>query len=93
MKKKPAAQAEDAPIKSKCPITREEFEKAKPISIKIGDHSEIAEPRTFASGSLGFYSGGKVIVEINGVPCKCQLTMSLVLVGSKDLIGFEGTDE
>ena len=72
--------------KGKYPVTRAQFRaKAKPLSIQIGDNKDIAEPLVFSSGALGFYSGGQVVIEIDGVPCKCRVTCSVVLVHSKDL--------
>ena len=81
--KKNAAATEDAP-KSKCPITKEVFlAKAKPLSIKIGEETRVGEVKEFSSGSFGFYSGDKIVIDIDGVPVRCQVTCSIVVVGSK----------
>ena len=70
--------------KSKCPITREDFLKgAKPLVIKIGDENRSADVKEFSSGSFGWYSGDKVVIDVGGVPVRCQVTMSIVVVGSK----------
>ena len=72
-------------VKTVCPITREQFTKeAKPIVAQINGSSVVLSPREFSTGGLGFYAGDKVAVTIDGIPCKAQLSLSLVLVGSKE---------
>ena len=71
--------------KTACPVGRKEFEeKAKPVAIRIGDQTLVADSRTFSSGSLGWYANGKIVIEVDGVPCKVQVGISLTLVGSKE---------
>lgn len=75
---------------TKCPITRAQFGKASPIAVKfeVGGQvvsHQVAMPRTFESGSLGWYTGDKMTVEIDGVPVKVQVGLNLTVVGSKDL--------
>lgn len=49
------------------------------LPAKIDGYEVILIPKRFKSGSVGWYSGGKI--EVNGV--RCQLSLSLVVVGSK----------
>ena len=70
---------------TKCPITREQFAKsAVPLVVTIGDDKKAAYPKEFSTGSFGWHFNEKVFVEIDGVPCKVQSNVSLVVVGSKD---------
>lgn len=65
-------------------IGRDEFmEEAKPLRVSIGDSQTIAMVKEFSSGSLGWYTGEKVIVNVGGTPVKCQVSLSIVVVGSK----------
>lgn len=92
MAKKKATQsltAETGMAKTKCPISRVEFkEHAVPRTLSVKDDlheiSLTASPREFASGSLGWYAGEKVMVNVNGKEVKCQVTCSIVIVGSKE---------
>jgi hypothetical protein len=67
----------------KCPITREQFKKAQPIKVTIAGRDYLAMPKEFSTGSLGFYLGDKVVVEIDGVPVKLQLGCNMTIIGSK----------
>lgn len=72
--------------KTSCPITRAEFrEKAKPITVQIGNIPLVAEVKEFSTGSLGWYLNGKTTIEINGTPVSVQIGMNLTIVGSKEL--------
>lgn len=84
MAKKAATTEKTEAPKSKCPITREDFLKnAKPLVVKIGEENRSGDVKEFASGSFGWYSGDKVVIDVGGVPVRCQVTMSIVVVGSK----------
>lgn len=73
-------------VASKCAISRKDFKaNAKPLSVKIGDSLQSGDPREFSTGSFGWYCGGKVTIEIDGVPVKCQMTCSITVVGSKEV--------
>jgi hypothetical protein len=90
--------------KTTCPVTRAEFsEHAHPLGVLIGaarspegivsGGTELsADPRTFSSGSLGFYMSGKVTVTINGKRVILQVGGNLVVVGSKELPGAGSVD-
>jgi hypothetical protein len=71
--------------KTSCPITRAQFEKAKPVPVTIGTQQYVAEPKEFSTGSLGWYLNGKTVVEVDGVAVSVQIGMNLTLVGSKEL--------
>ena len=72
--------------KTTCPITKEEFEKnAKPIALVIEGITRAVTPREFSTGSFGWHYNEKIVVEIDGVPCKVQVNCSMIVVGSKDL--------
>ncbi|HVK13693.1 MAG TPA: hypothetical protein VM597_33410 [Gemmataceae bacterium] len=72
--------------KTLCPITREQFkEGAKPVTITIGTSPMLADPREFATGSLGWYLNGKTVIEVNGTPVTVQVGINLTVVGSKEL--------
>jgi hypothetical protein len=89
------SETEESPKSKKtaCPVTREQFHaKAVALPIKIGENLNSGDAREFSSGSLGWYFGDKVTVMIDGVPCKAQVTCSVVLVGSKDLPGGQETE-
>ncbi len=70
---------------TKCPISRAEFKAhAEPLPLSIGESKSLGMPREFSSRSLGWYFGEKVMVSVNGSPVKCQVTCSVVVVGSKE---------
>jgi hypothetical protein len=74
---------------TECPITRAEFEQhgAAGLEVTIADKSLIAARKDFSTGSLGWFAGGteKITLTVNGKPVKVQVSLSLVIVGSKDL--------
>lgn len=71
--------------KAMCPITRKQFtDNAKPLTIKVGDRELIGAVKEFSTQSLGWYANDKITIEIDGVPCKVQANISLVIVGSKE---------
>ncbi len=69
-----------------CPISRADFsEHAKPLPVKIGDQTLVASPREFSTGSFGFGENGtKIVLMINDVPVKCQVGITITVVGSKN---------
>lgn len=73
-------------VKTACPISRKKFRDAvKPLSVTINGQTMDVDPKEFATGSLGWYLGGKVAVTIDGVRCQVQVGLSMTLVGSKEL--------
>lgn len=74
------------PKKTECKIKRTHFLKEGGTKKFVIDGQEIlAEAREFSSGSFGYFTNGKVTIEVDGIPVKCQLSISLVVVGSKDV--------
>lgn len=69
----------------KCPITRQQFDKATPIVVSVADRQVIAAPKHFSTGSIGWYAGDKIVVTVDGVPVKVQVGITLTVVGSKEL--------
>jgi hypothetical protein len=65
-------------------VTNEEFTaKAAPIQVQIAGTTIVADVKKFASGSVGWYAGGKVHVEVDGKLVKCQVGLNITVVGSK----------
>ena len=71
--------------KTSCPITRQQFKHAKPVTVVINDQRLDAEPKEFSTGSLGWYLNAKVTLEVEGVRVPVQVGMNLTIVGSKEL--------
>lgn len=78
--------SEDKKDKKPCPLSHAEFaERAKPFMIEIpalGAKIPVA-PRVFSTGSLGFFHGGKMLIEIDGVECQSAFQIQIILVNSK----------
>lgn len=74
--KKTAAKKVEAKEKKVAPAVQNV---PKVVTVNIGEQSMTGEFREFKSGSKGWYLGGKVY--INGT--KCQMSCSIVIVGSK----------
>lgn len=76
-----------APKKTKCPIDRRRFEAQAPAALPVAINGQpmAAGRRTFSTGSLGWHLNDKVVVMIDGEPCKAQVNLSVTLVGSKEL--------
>lgn len=70
----------------KCPITRKQFQEDAPpsVAVVINGSLQAANKKEFSTGSLGFYCGDKVTLIIDGVPVKCSVSCSIVIVGSKE---------
>jgi hypothetical protein len=68
-----------------CPVTRQQFLKAaKPLTLTIDGKTLVASVKEFSTGSFGWFTNDKLVVEVDGVSCKVQPSISLVVVGSKD---------
>ena len=71
--------------KTECPLTREHFRKAaKPLTLTIDGKTLVASVKEFSTGSFGWFTNDKLVIEVDGVPVKVQPSISLVVVGSKD---------
>lgn len=65
-------------------ISKGEFlEKAAPLSVNIGGTEIRAAVKQFATGSFGWFHSGKVEVTVGGKPVKVQVSLNLIVVGSK----------
>jgi hypothetical protein len=72
--------------KTKCPISRKDFlHHAKPVPVKINDVPLAATVKDFSTGSLGWYLGGKINIEVDGKSLAVQVGLNLTVVGSKEL--------
>lgn len=69
-----------------CPLSREEFRlAAKGLRCRFGDKEIVVDPKEFGSGSLGWFTNEKFVLEVGGIPAKVQATVSVTLIGSKNL--------
>ena len=66
-------------------MTRSEFTThAKPIPITLDGQPQTADPKTFSTSSVGWNVNGKVTVIVNGQPVRCQCSLNLTVIGSKE---------
>lgn len=67
-------------------MTKSEFLKlAMVLETRIGPHLKFElKPRTFSSGSCGWYHGGKVEMPVGRQKIWCQLGINCTVLGSKD---------
>lgn len=59
-------------------------EHSEPVKVTIADNVFRALPKQFSTGSFGWYHSGKMLVDFSGELLTCQVSMSVVVVGSKD---------
>jgi hypothetical protein len=72
--------------KTTCPITRADFrQKAKAVTVSIGNVPLQADVKEFSTGSLGWYLNGKTTIDVGGTPVSVQIGLNLTIVGSKEL--------
>ncbi len=72
--------------KTNCPITRADFEaNAQPVEITINGIPMVADPKSFSTGSLGWYLNGKQSIKVGDKSVSVQIGMNLTIVGSKEL--------
>jgi hypothetical protein len=78
--------------RTKCPVTRAQMAGITPIMATlslpgVGDRAIILGPKApFKTNSYGWHNNDKVVVVIDGVPCKVQVNCSLIVVGSKNAV-------
>lgn len=71
--------------KKSCPIKKSVFlSVAEPLTVEIAGQSFQIAPRSFTSGSVGYYATGKVNVMVDGKLVPLQLGLNLTVIGSKD---------
>ncbi len=68
-------------------ISRKHFRQfAKAMAVSLGDHhSMVAAPKEFSTGSLGWFVGDKIVVNVGGQPVTVQVGINLTVVGSKSI--------
>lgn len=77
--------------KAECPVSREAFQGAKSLAVEVRNVGAEASrtlsvaPRTFSTGTLGWYGGDKVTVMVGGVEVRCQVDIKVYVIGSKEL--------
>jgi hypothetical protein len=72
--------------KSSLRITREHFRTtAKPVTVAINGKEQLAMPKEFSTGSLGWNLNEKAQIEVGGEIVVVQVGLNLTIVGSKDL--------
>jgi hypothetical protein len=68
-----------------CPINQSKFmEAAAPVEVQVAGTTLSASPKTFSTGSFGWYLNGKVTIQVDGKPLTVQIGANLAVVGSKD---------
>lgn len=66
-------------------MSRQSFlEQAPVMASKIGDMVFDMKPRTFSSGSCGWFHGGKVAIKVGNQEIWCQLGVNCTVLGSKE---------
>ena len=72
---------------TRCPVSRKQFaDNAKGIVVTLPDGQKLLlDVKQFSTGSMGWYCNGKVSVDLNGTPVKCQVGFQLTVIGSKEL--------
>lgn len=84
----PEPVATTAPKKEKAKpldLTRKAFlEKAKPITVKVGGSTLVAEVVEFSTGSFGWRLSGKAAVRVKGSALPVQVSLNLTVPGSKE---------
>jgi hypothetical protein len=69
-----------------CPVTRSEFRgNAKPLTASIAGQPVVVDVKEFSTGSMGWYAGSKITVDVAGKPVKVQVGITLTVIGSKEL--------
>lgn len=71
--------------KAKCPISLSTFRaRAKPLEVGVDSRAVIAKVREFTTGSFGWFASDKVELMVDGVPVRCQVGVTITIIGSKD---------
>lgn len=69
-------------------MTRDSFlQNAKPITFKLADYPLTAAVRQFSTNSCGFHASEKVTLPIGDENVRCQVQVSIVIIGSKEWEG------
>merc|ERR1711865_807470 len=66
-------------------MTRSKFMSSAPeMELNIWGNKLIGKPRSFSSDNMGWYTGGKVEVEVDGKVIWGSIGINLTIMGSKD---------
>jgi hypothetical protein len=57
---------------------------AKSLPIVIDGQPQAAEPKRFSTNSVGWNVNGKVTLMVNGQPVRCQVSLNITAIGSKE---------
>lgn len=72
--------------KPECSVSRKQFaEGAKPVVITVADRPMLADPREFSTGSLGWFTNEKSVINVGGEAVRVQVQTTITVIGSKDL--------
>lgn len=72
--------------KGNLPFTRSEFlDQAKPVEVTIAGMPLLAEVKEFSTGSVGWYYSGKTAIRVGDRPVNVQISVTITVIGSKDL--------
>ncbi|MCI0376517.1 MAG: hypothetical protein L0215_02810 [Gemmataceae bacterium] len=71
--------------KTVCPISRSTFlAEAKGVEVTINGIPTLAQVKTFSTGSFGWHHGDKVTIKVGDTLVKCQVGLTLTVIGSKE---------
>lgn len=73
--------------KTECKFkSRQDFrDVAEDLDFQIDGHKGVVSPKEFSTGTLGFYVSEKGFIESDGERHRCQITVSVYIIGSKEL--------
>eukprot|EP00316_Scyphosphaera_apsteinii_P016819 CAMPEP_0119312832 /NCGR_PEP_ID=MMETSP1333-20130426/27037_1 /TAXON_ID=418940 /ORGANISM="Scyphosphaera apsteinii, Strain RCC1455" /LENGTH=202 /DNA_ID=CAMNT_0007317505 /DNA_START=56 /DNA_END=664 /DNA_ORIENTATION=+ len=71
-------------MQAKMKMTQAKFLNSKPIEVDICGNILTGQPRTFKSGGLGWYLGGKIEVPLGKETIWCQAGLNITIPGSQD---------
>ena len=72
--------------KTECPISRDAFKsQAKPVDVTINGQPVQAQVKEFSTKSFGGHHGDKVMVKVGDQVLRCQVGLTLTVIGSKEV--------
>lgn len=66
---------------------------AKPIVARFDDQMMTMLPKVYSTGSVGWYANGKARILVDDVYYPVQVSLTMTIIGSKNLHAQEGTPE
>jgi hypothetical protein len=68
-----------------CPISKGQFlASAQPVEVTVNGVPLAAQPKTFSTGSFGYFVNDKLTIRIGDTLVKLQLNITATVIGSKD---------